>query len=356
LANAAARASAVVLPAMRQFTLVLTLASGLTAAGAAPVSDLQPDLLKLVSSQLRLSPRDIEDLEAGRVVTRGLPGGAPGEVAAVGAVRINARRAVFLARFRDIENFKRGPEILEIGRFSSPPISSDLGPLTLTHEDVDLHDCRVADCDIRLPAQIIARFQHEIDWKGRDADARAAALFKEVLLDHVRAYVSGEPGRMTEYDDDKRVVRPVEDFAGLMNNSPYVGSLVPGLSDHLLHYPGRPLLGAEDFLYWSKEKFGLTPFVTVTQVTIAPPDTTRSVIASKDIYSSRYFDASLTLTVASDAVRTPSAFYLVYVNRSRASALKGAFAGLRRAIVERRARSSLEEQLRTLRLRLERAM
>src|SRR5207248_9222015 len=133
-----------------------------------------------------------------------LAGGVPGEVGAVGAIRIDARRAAFLARFRDIERFKRGPEILEIGRFSNPPTLADLGPLTLTHEDVDLHDCRVADCDIRLPAQIIARFQHEVDWKRQDADRRAAELFKQVLLDHVRAYVAGEPGRMIEYDDDKQ--------------------------------------------------------------------------------------------------------------------------------------------------------
>jgi hypothetical protein len=41
------------------------------------------------------------------------------------------------------------------------------------------------------------------------------------------------------------------------------------------------------------------------------------------------------------------------MNRSRASALKGAFAGLRRSIVERRARGSIEENLRSLKLRLE---
>jgi hypothetical protein len=339
---------------MRQFTIVVTLAAALTGVGSVPVSDLQPDLLNLVSNQFRLSPHDIADLEAGRVVAHGLPAGAAGEVATLGAVRINVQRQIFLARFRDIENFKRGPEVLEIGRFSQPPTLGDLGPLTLTRQDIDLQDCRVTDCDIRLPAQAIARFQHEINWKRGDADGQAAALFKEVLLDHVRAYVSGEPGRMTEYDDDKRVVHPVEDFAGLMNNSPYVGVLVPGLADHLLHYPAQQLSGAEDFLYWSKEKFGLTPFVTVTQVTMAPPGPTSSVIASKDIYSSRYFDASLSVTVASDAVRTPSAFYLLYVNRSRANALKGVLAGLRRTIVERRARSGLEDQLKRLKVRLER--
>ena len=31
------------------------------------------------------------------------------------------------------------------------------------------------------------------------------------------------------------------------------------------------MAGAEDFLYWSKEKFGIAPFITVTHVVIACP-------------------------------------------------------------------------------------
>jgi hypothetical protein len=71
------------------------------------------------------------------------------------------------------------------------------------------------------------------------------------------------------------------------------------------------------------------------------------------VYSSRYIDASLSLTIASDAAVSPNSFYLVYVNSSRADALKGTFSGLRRSIVERRARATLEENLRLTRMRLE---
>ena len=173
-----------------------------------------------------------------------------------------------------------------------------------------------------------------------------------MLFDNVRAYVSGGPGRITEYDDEKRPVRPVDDFTGLLANSPYLGSLVPGLPAHLQSFSNR-LPDAEDFLYWSKEKFGLTPFITVTHVTITHAASGPYVIASRDVYSSRYFDASLSYTIASDAVG-PNAFYLVYANRSRAYALKGPLAGLRRSIIERRARGSVEENLRTMRQRLER--
>jgi hypothetical protein len=78
-------------------------------------------------------------------------------------------------------------------------------------------------------------------------------------------------------------------------------------------------------------------------------------MASKDVYSSRYFDASLALTVASDAGSSPNEFYLVYVNRSRANALKGPLTSLRRGLVERRARSGLDENLKAIKAKMESA-
>jgi hypothetical protein len=332
---------------------MLTLPVAVAAIAAVQLSDLQPELQTFLSRELKFPPSDLADLAAGKIVTRRLDATAAGEIAVAGAVRVMARKEVFVARYRDITEFKRGPDVLQIGRFSDPPTLEDLGSLTLDRQDVDVRTCRVGDCDIRLPSQTIVRFQHEIDWKARDAQPRAASLLKQVLFDHVRAYRLGGPGRIVEYDDERRPIRPADDFVGLLHSSPYIEQLVPGLPEHLQAFPSSPLPGAEDFLYWSKEKFGFTPFITVTHVTIAPGTPTRSVIASKDVYSSRYFDASLTITIASDAVNAPDAFYLVYVNRSRADALKGPLAGLRRSIVERRAKSSLEENLKIVKQRVE---
>lgn len=321
-------------------------------AAAAPQPALAPHLRSFLSGALKFSAGELTDLERGKIVRHRLDASAPSEVAAVGAVRIAADKNVFIDAYRDIVRFKRGPEVLQIGRFSNPPVLSDLDGLTITRDDADLRTCRVHDCDIRLPASAIARVQHEIDWSAADADARAAALFKQLLLDHVHAYATGESGRIAQYDDDKQPVMRMKDFEGVLDASAFIGSLVPGLDAHLRDYPRAPLAGAEDLLYWSKEKFGLTPFITVTHVTITRDAQGDYVMTSKDVYSSRYFDASLTLSIASDAV-DGDGFFVVYMNRSRASALKGAFAGLRRSIVERRARGSIEENLRSLKLRLE---
>jgi hypothetical protein len=191
-----------------------------------------------------------------------------------------------------------------------------------------------------------------VNWQSADADLQAAGLFKRLLFDEVNAYASGGTGRILQYDDDKRPVRPVDDFAGLLANSPYLDVVLPGLGAHLDHFPNRRLDGAEDFLYWSKEKFGLTPFISVTHV-VAWADARQTIVATRDVYSTRYVDASLSLSIASDSVGDRSSFYLFYINRSRANALKGALARLRRSIVERRARGSLEENLKLVKRRLE---
>ena len=336
----------------RTAVIVLALAATMAAAER-PWSDLQPELHDLLVAHLKFSPGEIADLERGKIVRHMLPPTSAGEMAVVGGVRIRANKEQLLVAYRDIVRFKRNASVLQIGRFSNPPDLSDLDALTITKDDFDLRDCRVGRCDIRLPAEGIHRFAAEVDWSRPDADARAAAMFKQMLLDNVRAYIAGGPGRITEYDDEPEPVRPVEDFHAVLQSSPYVDAAAPGLAAHLTHYHGDALAGAEDFLYWSKEKFVIAPFISVTHVTLVPQGPHQYVAATRDVYSTRYFDASLSLAIASDSVHNPDTFYLFYVNRSRASALRGAFARLRRTIVEHKAKGSIEDNLRDVRARLE---
>ena len=223
--------------------LVVALAAGGAALWAARPdgSDLQPQLRAVLVRDLKFSPDDLEDLERGKVVKHALPATAPAEVAAVGGVRIRASKDRFAAAYRDIVQFKKNASVLQIGRFGSPPQLSDLDGLAITPDDFDLRNCRVGDCDIRLPADIIRRIASEADWQRPGADDRAALLFKHVLFDNVRSYASGGPGRITEYDDDKAPIRPVEDFRGLLKSSPYFDLVLPGLSAHLASYPADPI-------------------------------------------------------------------------------------------------------------------
>ena len=320
---------------------------------AGPASDMPPVLRGLLSNEFKFSPTDLTALERGDVVARRLGATAYGEAGAVGAVRILGRKETFVDLYRDIVQFKRGPIVMSIGMFGDPPSVRDLAPLMVNSRDLNLRACRLYDCEIRLTASAIKRLQSDVNWNAPDADDRAAVLFKEIFAGYVQEYMSGGPGRITQYDSQKRPIRPADDFAALLAGSPYIDRLAPGLARHLEAFPAGRLPGAEDFVYWSAEKFGrLAPFVSATHVTMTQPASGTWVIVSKNVYSNRYFDASLSLTIATDAVQ-PGGFYLVYVNRSRASILKGAFAGMRRTFVERGARGSVEENLELTKAKVE---
>lgn len=322
------------------------------ASAAAPRIDER--VASMLTQFLRFSPADIDDLDRGAIVKHGLPAKASTEVAVAGAIRIRAARMHFLDAVRDIVAFKKGPGVLQIGAFSDPPSLEDLAGLTVTRDDFDARSCKVNDCPIRLPADVIRRFQRDIDVKAPDAQQRTEQLFKQVLLEHLTAYIAGGDPPFASYDDGSSPLYPAVEFDGILKDAPAAGALVPELPDHLRNPAAHPLPGGEDHLYWSKETFGSAPpFITVTHVVIVCPSAPTCVVATRDVYSSRYLDASLSLTVATDADPAADAMYVVYVNRTRASALKGLFSGLRRAIVERRAKSTLEDSLKRVKNRLE---
>jgi hypothetical protein len=329
---------------------------GVSALAPQAPAPIDANVKAILLRDLKFSAGELADLQKGKIPRHAVGTNVPGEVAVVGAVRVHAPKSAFFDRLRDIERFKRDDDVVQIGRFSIPPKPSDLDALTVDRNDFDVTHCKVGDCGIRLPADLINRLNTAVDRNAPDAQARGARLFKQILFEDVSAYWSGT-NRMAQYDDGDRPIRPLDAFQGLLKGVPSLGVLVPGLPAHLADFPRSRLEGAEDFLYWSKEKFGIAPFITATHITIVCRPAPTCVATSKDVYSSRYFDASLALTIASDDPTSQGAsFYLVYVNRSRADALKGGLAGLRRSIVERRARGSLEESLKRIKLQLEKGL
>jgi hypothetical protein len=268
-------------------------------------------------------------------------------------VRIQGSRDRLIASYRDIVAFRKSanPPVLAVGRFSARPDTSDLDALTT--DDFDLRACKVGDCDVRLPKTAIQRVGTSVDWRRPGADARASVFFKQLLLTHVRSYMTGGPGRIMEYDDGPSPILPALAGDDLIKTSPYLDTLKPGLAAHVQSMWSSPLDGADDFLYWSKEKFGFAPFISVTHVTITQAGPHQTVAANRDVYSSRYIDAALSMMVASDATDDPASFYLLYVNRTRANVLRGRMAALVRSVIEHKAKGSLDGSLRDIKIRLE---
>ena len=132
---------------------------------------------------------------------------------------------------------------------------------------------------------------------------------------------------------------------------------VPPFQKFLQEFPHNRPQDTEDFVYWSTEKFGLKPVLSVTHITIYKhrgPSGTDILIASKGIYASHYFEASLGLTgfIQSQSAE-PSRSYLIYVNRSRADALRGLFAGMKRSLISGSLRDGAKKSMELIRVKLE---
>jgi hypothetical protein len=124
------------------------------------------------------------------------------ELAHFGIVCIDAPAERFVARFGDIERFERGPGIPQMGRLGVPPRLEDLASLTLPAKDVTaLATCRPGDCDLKLSAAAMTRFQNQVNWSSPNAAVQANEVARAMILELVRAYQVNGNAALGRYDD-----------------------------------------------------------------------------------------------------------------------------------------------------------
>jgi hypothetical protein len=320
---------------------------------------LSPEFSDFAQRHIGVSESDLRKIEQGKVLTKALDSEVKSEVAIFGVILIQVPSDFFIEKFRDIEQFKKNEKVLEIGRFSKPPARSDLNDFTLEPGDLrDIRKCRVGECKIKLPADVIERFQREIDWSAPGHPFLVTSLAKEMLVEYVTSYLEGGNAALTVYHDQKIPVSLEEQFRELLQESPYLFEYVPEFHEYLERFPEVELPGVEDFVYWSKEDLGLKPVTTLTHVSIYQRDSQSPspiIISSKQIYANHYFEASLGLTalVPVQLDNAAPGFFLLYLNRSRANQLDGTFSGIRHHIVEGQAQSAMKKNMKRIKVRLE---
>jgi hypothetical protein len=303
---------------------------------------------------IELTEAQVADIESGRVVTRPLPGADKPEMAAFGAVRVAARKDVYLERLGDVTRFRKGPSTIQIGRFHTPPVIADLDSLTLEDGDFEAaRKCRPGDCDLKLARAALDRIQKDMDWKAPDARARATQLMKQMLVDYVAAYLRGGTTEMATYVDNASPLDTQAEFRKVLAASPYLLQYAPVVQRYLEDYPKGRLEGAEDLFYWTKDKFGPKPTIAIHHLTIwrDPADPTRAAVASKQIYASHYFQAGLDLTALVDA--PAGGFYLVDLYRARIDPPTGMLSGVLLGKIRGGIEQGVAEGLRTAKQRTE---
>jgi hypothetical protein len=301
-----------------------------------------------------LTDAQVAEIDSGRVVTRQLQGADKPEIAAFGAVRVAAKKDVYLERLRDVARFRKGPSTLQIGRFHTPPVIADLDGLTLEDGDFDAaRKCKPGDCDLKLARSALDRIQKDMDWKAPDARARATQLMKQMLVEYVSAYLRGGTAEMATYVDNASPLDTQAEFRKVLAASPYLLQYAPAVQRYLEDYPKGRLAEAEDLFYWTKDKFGPKPTIAIHHLTIwrDPADPTRAAVASKQIYASHYFQAGLDLTALVDA--PAGGFYLVDFYRARIDPPTGMLSGVLLGRIRGGIEQGVGEGLRTAKQRTE---
>ncbi len=337
--------------------LGFALAAALGGAVAAQPSSSFP-LERFLKQYARASDRDLAALARGTPIARSLNAGDPKEIAVAGAIRIAVPAAFYVNRFRDIVWMKQSEDVLQVGRFGSPPRAEDAAALQLDRDDVEtLRTCRPEDCDIRITPAMLERSRSGVDWNAPDAGARATRGFQTALAERAAAFLKEGDRALGRYVA-RDASDPVAGFDAVLARVPWLSDSAPEVHDYLGRYPETALPGADQFVYWSKEKWGPVRVVTLTHVTIVPRVETGAgrefLILTRDIYATHLLDASLGFVVVADrgdAARP--ACDVAYVNHSRVPALQGFLGGLRRSLVQRRQRESMDRSLRALKARLE---
>lgn len=317
-----------------------------------------PEPQTFLRNQLAFTTYELSALEKGQIIVKLPKVAETREVAAFAIMRLDVPSDFFIDKVHDIVSFKKSDNVLQIGKFSNSPRLEDLAGLTLDPGEIEtIKRCRVNNCAVKMSAQFIERFRKEVDWSLPNYRERATALAREMLLEYVQAYLRGGNAALGEYNDKSYPVRLADEFQSLLQPAPYMYEYVPEFQKYLQEFPnGRPE-EAEDFIYWSKEKFGLKPVVSVTHITIYKRRGANGMdvlIASKGIYANHYFEASLGLTgFIQSRSSEPSRSYLIYINRSRTDALRGLFAGLKRSLISGSLRDGAKKNMELIKQKLE---
>jgi hypothetical protein len=317
-------------------------------AGVLPNQAEDPARTFLATS-FNVSSAEMGRIDSGHVVVRSLGATDPREVATLGIVRIRVTPEFYAERLADIVTFKRTDDIVQIGTFGTTPAIADVADLTLDEWDVrKLRECRVGNCALQLSADAIDRFRRDVDWQRPDTHAQADRVMRQILVEYVSRYRDAGVTASMRYADQSKAMDVGREFASLVEADGETWQHFPDLRRHLLSYPLEHAPDTSDILYWSKERVSRRLVVSVTHLAISRTmhGPSAYAIASKQIYGTHYFDASLGLTVlVPDPSVSSPAMYLVYLNRSRVDIFDGLFGGIARTLVSTRARSLVATQL-----------
>ena len=197
---------------------------------------------------------------------------------------------------------------------------------------------------------MIEKLRDEVDWDSDDASARAAEVLKTSLSEYVARYSREGDGALMTYRDTDQRVSLADEYSQLTQSLDLIDFIDKRFGDDFRAFPETEGESVENLFSWSVVKIGFKPVLMFTH-TMSKNEAGQGIPAflsvSKQIFANHYFDSSLGITLLLSPGSDDEApeTYLLFINRSRASALRGRLGRLLRGLIEDQAKGKLEEFL-----------
>jgi hypothetical protein len=328
---------------------VVALAIVAANAGVAP-QQTTTDLPTFFKTVVGLTQAQISSIQSGKPVAKEMNTPTPEEIYLFGAIYINAKPESYLALSRDLNEFRKSPDILAVAKFNDPPQLSDLNNFGFAADEVQaLKKCKPGNCPIQIPAESLAALQQSVNWSAPNVNDLVNQEVRQSVLKHLLAYQSGGDPLLLTYNDKSTPTDVSKDFQYVLSFSKALPQYLPDFYNYLLSYPNGKPANVDNWFYWANVKFGLKPTLRIVQVvtsTGAPNDKIAYAIAEKQLYSSHYFETALDMTfcVRGDGPSEPG-FYLLMAEGSEQAGLTGFTGGLVRKVAVSKSITALQETL-----------
>jgi hypothetical protein len=302
-------------------------------AGSDPFAFFEPTVF--------LSPVDLETLKTGAPVVHVLPASGH-EIAAFTAIAVGPDVTVerSAAWMRQVELLRENRYVIASQRLSTPPQLSDFDRVVLDDDDLEeIRRCEPGRCGVKLSRADMATLRQAAAAGGMNWKPLLQRAFREMLLRRVSTFIAGGRAALDDIVDKPRPSSPAVALTSLAEHTEFLGDRMPDLAARLVRCANTPHAGTETFLYWSNERLGGKPVITITHVTlIAGHHASRPLLmVGTQIYASHYLDASLTISAfLREGPVSPG--YFVYLHRSSVDLVGGFWGRIARSIIEARVR------------------
>jgi hypothetical protein len=316
-------------------TLIAALAASASAVMQTAPAPTDPE--RILAERFKFSAEDVRQARSGQPIARMIASGNRDELAVVGALRLDGDKKQLVDWVRNIEHFRHAAELGSTRGIESPPAAHSFADLVLDAKDLAaLQACRPGRCDLRVPDEVMAKFQSGVAWGTPEASAKATALFTSMLTEYAAAYVHGGDAAVGN------------DFGDLLRSATTLYELAPEFAAYLQKFPGSKLAGVDQRIYWTNLAAASGPVISLHHLVVYRRPSGDVIIADKTFYASRYFEVAA-LVLSMHETPDGKGYYLIAGSRAKSSKLTGVGARVLRGQVEKAAVSTVEMYLTWLR-------